>query len=100
MLLVIQTSGQYNPQDAQFAGEWPQIGNHHLVQSVKKLCFTYVFIQFYTFIQYLYIYTIFIHLYNIYTYMFTSLINVFTHKKYTFYKNLPILHFNVYQGNF
>ena len=95
MLLVVKASGQYNPQDAQFAGEWPQIGNHHLAQSVKKTLF---YLCIYTI---LYIYTIFIHLYNIYRYMFTSLINVFTHKKYTFYKNLPILHFNdVYQGNF
>ena len=59
MLLVIKASGQYNPQDAQFAGEWPQIGNHHLAQSVKKnnsvlLMYLYNFI-------YLYIYTIFIH---------------------------------------
>ena len=61
MLLVTEASGQYNPQDAQFAGEWPQIDNHHLAQSVKKtvlLMYLYNFIHLYniyTFIQYLYI---------------------------------------------
>ena len=64
-LLDVKASGQYRHQDAQFTGEWPQIGNHHSARSVKKsflLLYFYKFIQYlYTFIQYLYnIYTIFI----------------------------------------
>ena len=74
MLLVVKASGQYNPQDGQFPGEWPQIGNHHLAQSVKKICFTYVFIQFYTFIQCLFMYTIFIQYLYINIYFFDQCI--------------------------
>ena len=57
---VIEASGLYSPQDAQFAGEWPQIGNHHQVWSVKKIFFTMYLYSIYTFlysfIQYLYIF--------------------------------------------